>query len=357
MSDSLIDKGSKQRAGEELPLAKLLPWLRSRIPGLDGEPDVSQFTGGASNWTYRLKFPGHDLILRRAPAGTKAKGAHDMAREYRLQDALKSVYALVPDMCTLCEDREIIGTEFYVMQRIPGIILRRDIPDELNWSADTTRKLCLNALDALIRLHQVDYRSAGLEGLAKGAGYTRRQVEGWSHRYAKARTWNVSKGTKVMRWLSENIPAEEPLSLTHNDFRFDNLILDADEPTRVIGVLDWELATIGNPLMDLGNSLTYWIQDDDSVVAQALRKQPTNAPGMLKRKEVLAYYSEKTGAPVDDFVFYEVFGYFRLAGIIQQIYYRYHHGQTRNPQFRHFWFWVNYLLWRCRKSIRESRRP
>ncbi len=354
MADHLLDRGAQQRAGEELPVDSLLPWLRANIAGLSGAPDITQYRGGASNWTYRLQFPGHDLILRRAPAGTKAKGAHDMAREYRLQKALKPVYPLVPDMLALCEDQQVIGTEFYVMQRIPGIILRRDLPADLNLSADATRQLCLNALDALIRLHQVDYESAGLAGLAKGAGYTQRQVEGWSHRYAKARTWNVAKGTRVMNWLRENMPAAEPLSLTHNDFRFDNLVLDAQDPTRVIGVLDWELATIGNPLMDLGNSLTYWIESGDGLFAQALRKQPTNVPGMLRRNQVLAYYSEKTNTPIRDFVFYEVFGYFRLAGIIQQIYYRYHHGQTRNPEFKRFWVWVNYLLWRCRKSIMRA---
>ncbi len=348
------DRGRAQRPGEMLTTEALLPWLRAHIPGLQGEPVVTQFTGGASNWTYRLEFASHDLILRRAPSGTKAKGAHDMAREFRLQQALKPAYPLVPAMYALCEERAVIGTEFYVMARVPGIILRRDPPRGLKLDVATTRGLCLSALDALIRLHQVDYEAAGLAGLAKGAGYTQRQVEGWCQRYSKAKTWNVPSGKRVMRWLRDNMPEHEQLCMTHNDFRFDNLVLDAREPTRIIGVLDWELATIGNPLMDLGNTLTYWIQADDDFIARAMRRQPTHLPGMLVRKEVLAYYSEKTGTPVEDFAFYEVFGHFRLAGIIQQIYFRYHKGQTTNPQFRRFWFFVRYLLWRCTRAIRQS---
>lgn len=335
-------------------MARLLPWLQAHIPGLKDSPRITQFSGGASNWTYRLEFPGQDLILRRAPTGTKAKGAHDMAREFRLQQALQPVYPLVPRMYALCEDREIIGTEFYVMARISGIILRRDLPDGLSLSAETIRELCTNALDALIQLHKVDYQASGLADLAKGAGYTRRQVNGWCHRYAKARTWNVMSGKRVMQWLQDHTPEHETLSMTHNDFRFDNLVLDPQKPTRIIGVLDWELATIGNPLMDLGNTLTYWVQQDDDFFARSMRRQPTHLTGMLTRTEVLAYYVNKTGIAIDDFSFYQVFGYFRLAGIIQQIYYRYHHGQTTNPAFKRLWIYVNYLIWLCHQSIRRA---
>ena len=350
-SSALLDRGKPQRPGETLPLDRVLPWLRTAVSGLQGEPAVTQFTGGASNWTYRLKFPSHDLILRRAPDGTKARGAHDMAREYRMQAALAGSYPLVPRMLALCEDVAVIGSEFYVMERLRGIILRRNLPEGLDLDAESTRRLCRRALDALIQLHQVDYEAAGLSSLATGAGFTQRQVEGWCKRYARARTWNVPSGEKIMRWLRTHLPDDEPLCMTHNDFRFDNLVLDLQDPTRIIGVLDWELASIGNPLMDLGNMLSYWIQADDDFLARSMRRQPTHLPGMLSRDEVLAYYAEKTGFAVSDFTFYEAFGYFRLAGIIQQIYYRFHLGQTSNPEFRHFWFFVRYLLWRCARVI------
>jgi aminoglycoside phosphotransferase (APT) family kinase protein len=333
--------------GEELDVARVDAWLRDHVSGLRGTPAVSQYTAGASNWTYRLMYESHDLVLRRPPAGTKAKSAHDMGREYRLQKALKPVFPFVPEMIAHCEDESVIGAEFYVMRRVDGIIPRRnfEVPPE------TARKLCLNVLDTLVALHQVDYRAAGLEHLGKGAGYTRRQVEGWSERYRKARTWNVPRGTRIMRWLEDHIPADETICVTHNDYRFDNIVLDRDDPTRIIGILDWELAALGNPWMDVGNTLAYWVEADDDFMARSTRRQPTHLPGMLTRREVIDYYSSKSGSSPENATFYEVFGLFRLSAIAQQIYYRYHHRQSRNRAFRHFWVMVNYLHWRCRKLM------
>ena len=353
-ADTRLDSAGSIRAGEELPLDRLVPWLRERIPGLDGEPQVTQYSGGASNWTYCLSFPSREVVLRRAPAGTKAKGAHDMGREYRLQAALKPVYDLVPAMLAHSDDESLIGAEFYVMEKLNGIIPRQNLPRDLKLSEAQVRQLCLNALDGLIRLHQVDYRKAGLDNLAKGEGYTQRQIEGWNKRYQNARTWNVPNGKYVARWLTDNMPEHETICLTHNDYRLDNLVLDAGDPTRIIGVLDWELATLGDPLMDLGNSLAYWVQADDDFLARSTRRQPTHLPGMLNRSEVVEYYRRQTGMQIDDFTFYEVYGLYRLAAIAQQIYYRYHHKQTRNPAFRKLWVFVHYLMYRCRRAIRRS---
>ena len=335
--------------GEELDVAAVDAWLKRHVEGLRGPPQVTQYTAGASNWTYRLQYDSHDLVLRRPPAGTKAKSAHDMGREFRLQQALRPVFPYVPEMIAYCEDESVIGAEFYVMRRVDGIIPRRELGVAM--PADDVRTLCTNVLDTLIALHKVDVKAARLEHLGKGAGYTRRQVEGWSDRYRRARTWNVPRGERIMRWLDANVPATEQICVVHNDFRFDNVVLDRADPTRVIAVLDWEMATLGNPLMDLGNSLAYWIQADDDFIARMTRRQPTHLPGMLRRDEVIAYYSERTGTTVEDFTFHEVFGLFRLSVIAQQIYYRYHRGETRNPAFRNFWFLVNYLHWRCRADL------
>ncbi len=209
-------------------------------------------------------------------------------------------------------------------------------------------------LDSLIELHKVDYKKAGLEHLGKGAGYIERQISGWSERYSKAKTWNVPSGKKIMRWLENHMPANERICITHNDFRFDNVVLKPDNYTQIIGVLDWELATLGDPLMDLGNTLAYWVQADDDFLAQSTRRQPTHLPGMLTRKQVVAYYCKEMEIDVDDFTFYEVYGLFRLAGIAQQIYYRYHHKQTNNPAFKNFWIFIHYLMWRCNKAIKAS---
>ena len=354
MNASASDEARAVRSGEELDIAAVDVWLKQALPGLQGLPQVTQYAGGASNWTYRLQYINDDLILRRPPAGTKAKSAHDMGREYRIQQALKPVFPLVPQMRAHCEDASVIGSEFYVMQRLAGIIPRKNLPRGVELPPERVRLLCTNVLDTLIALHRVDHRAAGLEGIGKGAGYAQRQIEGWSKRYRDARTWNVPRGDRIMRWLAANLPAQERICITHNDFRFDNVVLDPDDPTRIIGVLDWELATLGDPLMDLGNTLAYWVEAGDDFMAQGMRRQPTHLPGMLTRREVIAYYCGKMGFDAGDFSFHEVYGLFRLSAIAQQIYYRYHHGQTRNPAFKRFWLFVNYLHWRCRRAMKHG---
>jgi len=344
----------KIRKGEELDLDRLNPWLAEKIDGLSGTPRVIQYSGGASNWTYCLSYSDREVVLRRAPAGTKAKGAHDMGREYRLQKSLKPVYQDVPEMLAHSEDQSIIGAEFYVMEKVNGIIPRKNMPNGIELNETQARDMCIAMVDSLIRLHQVDYIGAGLDHLAKGAGYTERQVEGWTKRYQNARTWNVPSGKMISDWLAANMPAKETICITHNDFRLDNMVLAAEDPSKVVGVLDWELATLGDPLMDLGNTLAYWVEEGDDFIAQWSRKQPSDLPGMLSRKEIIRYYLQETDMDIDDFTFYEVFASFRLSGIAQQIYYRYYHKQSRNPAFKNIWIMVNYLHHRCRKAIKQS---
>lgn len=354
MSKGVIDIGGAVREGEELDIAAVDGWLKPQLQGLEGRAEVTQYSGGASNWTYRLEYPSHDLILRRGPAGTKAKGAHDMGREFKVQSALKPVFPYVPQMHAFCDDEDVIGTDFYVMDRLKGIIPRANMPRELELTPQTTREICMSVIDKFVELHQVDYQAAGLESIGKGDGYCRRQIDGWSGRYAKAKTWNVPSFKKVMRWLDNNCPDDIATCVIHNDYRFDNVVLNPDNPAEVIGVLDWEMATLGDPLMDLGNSLAYWVQEDDDFLIKAMRRQPTHLPGMLTRQEVVDYYLEKSGLQPDNWTFYEVYGLFRLAVILQQIYYRYHHKQTRNPTFKNFWIMVNYLDWRCKKLIKRA---
>jgi aminoglycoside phosphotransferase (APT) family kinase protein len=354
---SLIDVAGKVRPGENLDVRAVHAWLKGHVADLDDTlPEVTQYAGGASNWTYRLKYPRHDFILRRPPAGTRAKSAHDMAREYRVQSALKPVYPWVPRMIGLCQDESILGAEFYVMERIEGIIPRARMPAGLTFTPAQARTLCTRVLDKMIELHQVDYQAAGLASLGKGAGYARRQVEGWSDRYEKARTWNVPSFRYVRAWLKEHTPEDVATCVIHNDFRLDNVVLDPADPTRVIGVLDWEMATLGDPLMDLGSSLAYWVQANDDPLFKMVGRQPTHLPGMLTRREVVDYYLSRTGYRPANWTFYEVFGLFRLAVIAQQIYYRYFHRQTRNPAFKNIWIMVNYFDLRCRYLIRWGRR-
>lgn len=338
-------------------------WLRHNASepirsdgSLDGTPEVRQFVGGASNLTYLLSYAGRDLILRRPPGGTKARGAHDMAREHNLQAGLKLVYPYVPAMVALCEDESVIGSTFYVMERVEGTILRTDIPPELGLDEAAVRRLCLTAIDRLVDLHAVDVEAAGLAHLSRGEGYVARQVGGWNERYRKARTPDVDPLDTVMAWLDAHQPADAGMCLIHNDFRFDNMVLSADDPTQVRALLDWELATVGDPLMDLAGALAYWVQADDDPQRIALRLQPTNAEGMLTRQEVVAAYGERTGRTIrpEDWTFYEVFGLFRLAVIGQQIYYRFFHGQTTNPAYGRFGDMVRYLGNTCQRIVQGA---
>lgn len=351
---AVIDEARSVRKGDELDLAAVDTYLRQQIPGLEGSPGVKQYPGGASNLTYLIQYANRDLILRRPPGGQKARGAHDMVREARIMQALKPVYPYVPEVLALCQDEAVLGCDFYVMQRLVGIIPRQDFPPGLELSPERTHALCVNVIDKLVELHQVDVKAAGLASLGKGEGYVSRQIGGWSERLRNAHTPDNKDFAEVIAWLEAKKPAGEvAITLIHNDYRFDNVVL-APEDLSVIGVLDWEMATLGDPLMDLGNSLAYWVQADDDPVFQMMRRQPTNAPGMLTRDEVIAYYGEKTGWKVDNFDFYLVYGLFRLAGIAQQIWYRYYHQQTTNPAFAQFGPMVNYLEQRCLDLIRKS---
>lgn len=343
---------TQMRAGEEIDIGAVDSWLRRNATGLVGTPSVTQYSGGASNWTYRLQYDNVALILRRPPAGTKAASAHDMVREYRIQEKLKCVYPTVPNMIALCEDKSVLGCDFYVMEHLSGLILRSNLPKGMSLPPDRARALCTDMLDQLVALHGADYKEAGLESLGKGSGYCRRQVEGWSTRYSKARTWNVPSFQGVIAWLQKHVPEDSRTCIIHNDWRFDNLVLAQDDPSKIIGVLDWEMATLGDPLMELGSLLAYWVQADDNFLFQSVRRQPTHLPGMMTRREVVDYYFAHSGTQaVDNWAFYEVFGLFRLAGIAQQIYYRYHQKQTRNPAYRHIWTFIHALHWRCRSLM------
>jgi aminoglycoside phosphotransferase (APT) family kinase protein len=329
-------------------------WLRGHgdvVP--DGVPEVRQFPGGASNLTYLLRYPDRELILRRPPSGVKAKSAHDMRREFTVQSRLAPVFPYVADMVALCPDEDVIGSEFYVMSRIDGTILRRDLPEGTTLTPEQARGLCTGFVDVLVELHSVDVAAAGLDDLGRGAGYVSRQVSGWSDRYRKARTDNVGDYEQVMTWLHERQPDDVATRVIHNDFRLDNVVLAPDDPQRVVGVLDWEMATLGDPLMDLSGAMAYWIQADDPEALQQFRRQPSHLPGMLSRREVVDYYTERMGFSVtpEQWRFYDVFGLFRLGVIAQQIYYRYHHGQTHNEAYARFLPMVRYLEQACLERI------
>ncbi|HUO87299.1 MAG TPA: phosphotransferase family protein [Thermoanaerobaculia bacterium] len=333
------DRPQPVRRGEELPLEELATWLRRRLGEADVVVDpaaplvVEQFPSGWSNLTYLLRIGDVELVLRRPPVGNIVSTAHDMAREHRVLSRLSRVWPLAPRPFLYCEDPGVLGVPFYVMERRHGLILRRTLPPGLEVSPARARTLSEAMIDVLASLHGLDFRAAGLADLGRPEGYAERQFLGWSERYRRAATDEHPHLDAVIDWLAGHVPATGGAALVHNDYKYDNLVLDPAEPTKVRAVLDWEMATVGDPLLDLGTTLGYWIQPGDPEPLQVLAMGPTAIPGSLTRRQLAERYAERTGTDVGDLVPYYAFGLFKIAVIVQQIYARYRAGKTTDPRF------------------------
>jgi len=341
---SVIDAAKPVREGEDLDLRRIENYLKDAIPGLAGEITIGQFPSGHSNLTYLITAGEREFVLRRPPFGRKVRTAHDMGREYRVLKALRPLFPYCPEAFAYTEDESVMGCPFYVMERMKGIIPRKELPRGMTLSKDEARILCGRLIDVFVELHRVNYRETALAELGRPEGYVGRQVKGWSERYRGARTPDAPEYENVMAWLHERMPGISPApAVIHNDYRFDNVVLAPEDPLRIIGVLDWEMATIGDPLMDLGGALAYWINSDDPQEMQAIRLIPTHLDGMMTRAEVISVYCTKMGLSEGNMSFYYAFGLFRLAVIAQQIYYRFYHGQTKDKRFGMLIFAVHVL--------------
>ena len=327
------DHPTNIRAGEELHLAQLEPFLRMHFPDAGGLLEVAQFPSGHSNLTYMVRLGDREMVLRRPPFGTKVKSAHDMGREFRVLSKLHAAYPPAPEVLLYCDDSTILGAPFYLMKRINGIVLRRALPSGLNFSADIARQLSESFVDNLARLHGLDYSAIGLGDLGKPQGYLERQVLGWIERYRGSQTHELPEVPQISAWLAENLPSKTDAALIHNDYKYDNVVLDSADITKIVGVLDWEMCTIGDPLSDLGTALAYWVGPEDADELQKIKWGPTNYPGMLTRAQLVERYASKTRRDVSNMVFYVAFARFKVAVIVQQIYYRYHHGITKDQRF------------------------
>jgi len=312
---------------------------------------LKPLTGGVSNLTYRLTDGDNQWIVRTSPPGTKAQGAHDMQREFNLLQALSGLYALSPKVHFIIDDSDVFPRPVYVMEAIEGIEIHKNLPD--HYTANDPPALCHALIKAQLQLHQVPLNAA-LQTFNKGRGYIDRQIHGWIKRYQNVQAAH-NHADIVMTWLQKNIPDDNRnYCLIHNDFKFDNLIFDQQEPTTVKGVLDWEMATVGDPLMDLGCSLAYWIVADDPASLQAIRTQPTTANNMLSRDEYVQHYCQLSGLSLDNYDFYYVYGLFRLMVIVQQIYYRYEKGQTDDQRFKPFGQIRDILIQHSQQHIGDS---
>ena len=329
-----IDRSSSVRPGEELPIEPLYNYLSTHLPDVTQPLIVEQFPSGFSNLTYLVRSGDRELVLRRPPVGAKIKTAHDMTREYRILSHLYPVYQKVPRPLLFCDDESILGAPFYVMERVTGIILRAQRPTGVNLAPELMRRLSTAFIENLAEIHELDYQAAGLGEMGSPQGYVKRQVEGWTKRYFNARTDEVGAIERLADWLQQNLPPDSERSgLIHNDYKYDNLVLDPDDLGRVIAVLDWEMATIGDPLMDFGTSLGYWVETNDPEEWQRYGFGLTSLPGSFTRTELLEHYTQRTGRRIDDPVFYFAYGLLKIAVIVQQIYFRYQKGLTRDPRF------------------------
>jgi aminoglycoside phosphotransferase (APT) family kinase protein len=327
------DQTSVVRPGEELDLAKLEPFLRNHFPVETGPLVVRQFPSGHSNLTYSVHLGARELVLRRPPFGSKVRSAHDMGREFRVLSKLHSAYPPAPEVLLYCDDDSVLGAPFYMMEPIRGIILRRNLPAGLEFSAETARRLSESFLDNLAVLHGLDYAAIGLADLGKPQGYLERQVRGWTERYYGSKTHDYPEVEEISAWMAGHIPSTSGAALVHNDYKYDNLVLDPNNLTKIVGVLDWEMCTIGDPLSDLGTALAYWVDAEDPEDLQKIRWGPTTLLGNMTRAQLLQRYAQATGHDVSGMDFYLTFARFKIAVIIQQIYYRYHVGLTKDDRF------------------------
>ena len=320
------------RSGEELDRVALTRYLEDKIEG-GSSLVIEQFPGGHSNLTYLLRTPEREYVLRRGPLGPVAPKAHDMAREHMVLRAVHPFFDAAPEVFHLCEDTSIIGAVFFIMERRHGIVVRDRIPPELAAFPDYPARVSRGFVDCLVELHAVDIEEHGLVSLGKPAGFLERQVRGWFERWNRAKTEEIALMERLIQWLTDHLPVSPDPTLVHNDFKLDNLMLDAKDPGRIEAVLDWEMATVGDPLVDLGLILCYWSQPSDPGGTKA---SLTSDAGWFTRDELIGRYAELTGRDLSLINYYEVFALFKLAVVLQQIYVRFHRSQTQDERFRHF---------------------
>ncbi len=324
------------RPDERLDAARLEGYLRGKLPDAEGPLELGQFGTGHANLTYLLRYGEAEYVLRRPPLGPVAPSSHDMAREHRVLANLWRVYPLAPRSYLLCEDEAVIGAPFHVMERRHGIVIRTDLPARFQGDAGLARRIGETIIDALAGLHKVDPAAAGLDGLGRPEGFVERQLAGWTKRWHAAKEADDPRLDAVAAWLEANRPPAQAVSLLHNDPKLDNMIVAAEDPARVVAVLDWDMCTRGDPLMDLGYLLTFWGEAGDPQAWIEAASMPTWREGFPSRAEAIQRYAETTGFDLGAVPWYHVFGTFKLAVVLQQIYIRFVRGQTRDQRFAVF---------------------
>jgi aminoglycoside phosphotransferase (APT) family kinase protein len=350
-----------------LDAAALDQYLKAHLPAKFTEFDptapveITQFPGGHSNLTYLVRYADQEFVLRRPPVGPVAPTAHDMPREFKLLSVINPSFPLAPKPILLCEDSEVIGVPFYLMERRRGFIVRSMVPDQIGENLEIRKRLSEAMVDTLVALHDVDIELTGIIEIGKPAGFVSRQVRGWAHRWQRSKTSELAEMDQVIQWLLDRIPPDsaDGATIVHNDFKLDNLMLAEDDPARVVAVLDWEMCSVGDPLVDVGLALTYWTMGGEG--ENGSPPQPntslravTSGPGWLTRNDIIERYATQTGRDLSRIAFYETFARFKIAVVIQQIYFRYVRGQTHDERFRNFDGLVRQLVLGAHQLAGES---
>jgi aminoglycoside phosphotransferase (APT) family kinase protein len=321
------------RPDERFDLGSFVAWAREQADLPDDRPEVRQFSNGRANLTYLLRYPERDLVLRRPPLGPVAEGSHDMSREFRVLSRLWRSFPLAPRAIALCDDASVIGSDFFVMERLDGVVVKEQVPELFGGGQDASanRKLSEVVIDTLARLHSVDPSRCDLDDLGHPEGFIVRQVDGWSRRWEAARDEPDEIADEVAGWLSDSVPDSPPPTLIHNDWRLDNMAISPSDPGVCVAVYDWDMATRGDPLADVGTLMATWY--DPGEAPSTLNPMPTDVPGWLSRADALSRYQRRSGRDLSDIDWYVVFGTWKLGVVLQQIYIRWKRGQTRDPRF------------------------
>lgn len=353
MAHPNIDQPVALRDKAQLDIKKLTNFLKTNMNGIAEPLEILQFPGGFSNLTYAIQSGNQSYVLRRPPLGANIRSAHDMHREFRVLSLLAPVYSKIPQPVLYCDDETVIGAPFYIMSRVKGLILRNQPPKGIQLTPAIMEGLSKAAINNLVNLHKIDLEKSGLSDFGKPEGYISRQVEGWIGRYKKAQTDEIADMDQVGEWLIKNQPQANKIAFIHNDYKYDNLVLNPEQPTEILAVLDWEMATVGHPFMDLGTTLSYWCEASDSDMLKFFSL--TWLPGNLDRQQVVQYYEEAMQEKLDHPLFYFAFGLYKLAVIAQQIYARYKKGLSKDERFGMLIFAVQACAETAIKAIEKNR--
>jgi aminoglycoside phosphotransferase (APT) family kinase protein len=328
------------RPGEQLDWGALAAWLRPRLaealPGVDGRLEIRQFPNGSANLTYLLRVGARELVLRRPPMGQIAPGAHDMKREYRVLSRLWRHFDRAPRAYLFCDDPAVLGADFFVMERRQGEVVRTAIPAALRAHPDIGRRIGFALVDAMAELHALDPAACDLDGLGKPEGFIERQVSGWARRWELARFDDSPAAMdELHRRLVREMPALSRASIVHNDLKLDNCQFDPVDPNRVTSIFDWDMATLGDPLIDLGTLLNYWPDPADPEDAQRASNPGLTSMGLPTRAQITARYAARTGVDVTAARWWEAFALWKTVVVVQQLHRRWVRGESTDSRMEH----------------------